>query len=68
MKNFIGPEPVELNDAELAAVSGGFSIGGFNVSLSNSSNTNSLNNSGNVAVTNSIVVAPQIDLNLLISL
>jgi hypothetical protein len=68
MQNFTGLGPVELNDAELAAVSGGFSIGGFNVSLSNSSNTNSLNNSGNVAVSNSIVVAPQIDLNLLISL
>jgi hypothetical protein len=71
MKDFIGLEPVELNDDEIKAVAGGFSIGGFNVLFGNSSSTSSLNNSGNVAITNSIIVAPEInvsvDINLAIS-
>jgi hypothetical protein len=52
MEKFIElePEPVELNDAELAAVAGGFSV-----TTTNASVTNSLNNSGNVALTNSSV-------------
>jgi hypothetical protein len=41
-------DPVELNDDELAAVAGGFSV-----TSTNSTITNSLNNSGNVALTNS---------------
>jgi hypothetical protein len=68
MEKFIELEPVELNDAELAAVAGGFSIGGFSVSLSNSSSTNSFDNSGNVSISKSIIVAPEISLNLPISL
>jgi hypothetical protein len=43
-------EPVELNDDELAAVAGGFSV-----TATNSSFTNSFNNSGNVTLTNSTV-------------
>jgi hypothetical protein len=44
MEKLIELEPVELNDAELAAVAGGFSV-----TLTNSNSTNSFNNSGNVA-------------------
>jgi hypothetical protein len=72
MEKFIELEPVELNDAELTAVVGGFSIGGFSVSLTNSSNTNSLNNSGNVSISLSnapiIFVENQISAGLSISL
>ena len=49
MQNF-ELEPVELNDAELAAVAGGLSV-----SQTNSNITNSINNSGNVAVTNASI-------------
>ena len=43
-------DPVELNDDELAAVAGGFSV------ISTNSNfTNSFNNSGNIALTNSTI-------------
>jgi hypothetical protein len=59
-----GLEPVELNGDELTAVAGGFSIGGFNVSQLNSINTNSLNNSGNVFVTDSVIIAPELVINL----
>jgi hypothetical protein len=41
-------EPVELNDDELAAVAGGFSV-----TTTNSTVTNSFNNSGNISLTNS---------------
>lgn len=50
MDKLIELEPVELNDDELAAVAGGFSV-----TLTNSSTTNSLNNSGNLTFTNSAV-------------
>ena len=43
-------DPVELNDDELAAVAGGFSV-----TSTNSSFTNSLNNSGNIALSNSTI-------------
>jgi hypothetical protein len=43
-------EPVELNDDELAAVAGGFTV-----TSANSTFTNSLNNSGNIALTNSTI-------------
>ena len=68
MEKSIEREPVELNDTELAVIVGGFSIGGFSVALSNSSNTNSLNNSGNVAVSNSIIVAPELNFDVAVSL
>jgi hypothetical protein len=41
-------EPVELNDDELAAVAGGFSV-----TTTNSTVTNSFNASGNISLTNS---------------
>ena len=50
MEEFIELEPVELNDDELATVAGGFSV-----TSTNSTFTNSLNNSGNVALTNSTI-------------
>ena len=50
MEKFIDLEPVELNDDELAAVAGGFSV-----TATNSSVTNSLNNSGNISLTNSSI-------------
>jgi hypothetical protein len=50
MEELINLEPVELNDDELAAVAGGFSV-----SSTNSTTTNSLNNSGNVSLTNSSI-------------
>ena len=50
MEKLINLEPVELNDDELAAVAGGFSV-----SATNSTVTNSLNNSGNVSLTNSTI-------------
>ena len=50
MEELISLEPVELNDDELAAVAGGFSV-----SATNSIVTNSLNNSANVSLTNSII-------------
>ena len=44
-------EPVELNDAELAAVAGGFSVSiGANSTLANA-----FNNSGNITLTNATV-------------
>jgi ABC-type uncharacterized transport system permease subunit len=46
----IALEPVELNDDELAAVAGGFSV-----TSTNSTFTNSLNGSGNIALTNSTI-------------
>jgi bacteriocin-like protein len=49
MENII-LEPVELNDNELAAVAGGFSV-----TSTNSTFTNSFNNSGNIALTNSSI-------------
>jgi hypothetical protein len=64
METFIELEPVELNETELDVVSGGFSIGGFSVSLMNSRNTNSLNNSGNTSISKSIIIAPQIDIEV----
>jgi hypothetical protein len=67
METFIELELVELNDPELSVVSGGFSIGGFSASLTNSSNTNSLNNSGNTSISKSIIVAPEINLGLAVS-
>ena len=48
MEKYSELEPVELNDDELAAVAGGFSV-----SATNSTITNSLNNSGNITLTNS---------------
>ena len=42
-------DPIELNDDELAAVAGGFSV----TTGSNSSMTNSLNGSGNITINNS---------------
>jgi hypothetical protein len=48
MEKFVELEPVELNDAELAAVAGGFTV-----TTGNGTVTNSFNNSGNVALTNS---------------
>lgn len=48
MEKFNELEPVELNDDELAAVAGGFSV-----TLTNSTSTNSFNGSGNLTVTNS---------------
>ena len=50
MENLIDLEPVELNDDELAAVAGGFSV-----TATNSTITNSLNNSGNISLTNSMI-------------
>jgi hypothetical protein len=50
MERIIELEPVELNDAELVAVAGGFSV-----TTTNASVTNSFNNSGNVALTNSSI-------------
>jgi hypothetical protein len=50
MENLIDLEPVELNDDELAAVAGGFSV-----TATNSTITNSLNNSGNISLTNSTI-------------
>ena len=50
MEELISLEPVELNDDELAAVAGGFSV-----TSTNSSITNSLNNSGNISLTNSSI-------------
>ena len=41
-------DPVELNDDELAAVAGGFSVTNTNSTVSNS-----FNNSGNIALSNS---------------
>jgi hypothetical protein len=55
MQKLIELEPVELNDAELAAVAGGLSVSNsnstnsFNDVLDASSNTNSNNNSFNNA-------------------
>ena len=43
-------DPVELNDDELAAVAGGFTV-----TATNSTFTNSFNNSGNIALSNSTV-------------
>jgi DUF4097 and DUF4098 domain-containing protein YvlB len=43
-------DPVELNDDELAAVAGGFSVTSINSTFANS-----LNNSGNIALTNSTI-------------
>jgi len=48
MEKLIELEPVELNDDELAAV-----VGGFSVTSTNSTFTNSFNASGNVTVSNS---------------
>jgi hypothetical protein len=42
--------PVELNDDELAAVAGGFTV-----TTTNSMVSNSFNNSGNITLTNSMV-------------
>ena len=42
--------PVELNDDELAAVAGGFTV-----TTTNSMVSNSLNNAGNIALSNSTV-------------
>jgi hypothetical protein len=64
MTDFIEPEPIELNDDEITAVAGGFSIGGFNVALGNSTSTSSFNNSGNVSISDSIIVAPEINVTL----
>ena len=50
MEEFIELEPVELNDDELAAVAGGFSLMAINSTF-----TNALNNSGNIRLTNSHV-------------
>jgi hypothetical protein len=50
MEKLIELEPVELNDDELAAVAGGFSV-----TATNSTITNSLNNSGNISLTNSTI-------------
>ena len=51
MEEFIDLEPVELNDDELAAV-----VGGFTVMVGTNSNiTNSINNSGNITLTNSSI-------------
>jgi hypothetical protein len=50
MEKLFDLEPVELNDDELAAVAGGFSV-----SSTNSTITNSLNNSGNISLTNSSI-------------
>jgi hypothetical protein len=43
-------DPVELNDDELAAVAGGFSV-----TNTNSTVTNSFNGSGNVSLSNSSI-------------
>jgi hypothetical protein len=51
MEKFVELEPVELNDAELAAVAGG----AFSVNTTNASVSNSFNGSGNVAVSNSSI-------------
>jgi hypothetical protein len=48
MEKFVELEPVELNDAELAAVAGGFTV-----TTGNGAVSNSFNNAGNVALTNS---------------
>jgi hypothetical protein len=48
MEKFVELEPVELNDAELAAVAGGFTV-----TTGNGAVSNSFNNSGNVALNNS---------------
>jgi hypothetical protein len=50
MEKLIELEPVELNDDELAAVAGGFSV-----TVTNATVTNSLNNSGNISLTNSSI-------------
>jgi hypothetical protein len=50
MEKFVELEPVELNDAELGAVAGGFSV-----ISTNSAFTNAFNNSGNIALTNATV-------------
>jgi hypothetical protein len=50
MEKLFDLEPVELNDDELAAVAGGFSV----MTL-NSTFTNALNNSGNISLTNSMI-------------
>jgi hypothetical protein len=50
MENTIGYAPIELNEAELVAVSGGFSFGGFNVSSKKSNISNSFNDSGNTFI------------------
>jgi hypothetical protein len=50
MEELFDLEPVELNDDELAAVAGGFSV-----TSTNSTFTNSLNNSGNISLTNSSI-------------
>ena len=50
MEEAIELELVELNDDELAAVAGGFSV----LTL-NSTFTNALNNSGNISLTNSSI-------------
>ena len=64
MENAIGLTPIELNEIELYAVSGGFSLGGFNVSLKHSNISDLFNNSGNV----SINISNEIDINLVINL
>ena len=50
MEELFDLEPVELNDDELAAVAGGFSV-----TSTNSTFTNSLNNSENISLTNSSI-------------